>query len=220
MRALVAALILLAVPAQARPVVVEMFTSQACSSCPPADALLSTLAQKPDILALSFNVTYWNGSAWRDIYALQAATDRQSWYASLMRQPDVYTPEAVVDGKTGLIGSNEGAVNNAIINAKAELSDDVGITIKGTTTLDVTLRKGQGAATIWLFGYDPTHTTIISGGENGGAKLTEINIVRSSTKLGMWSGKNQTLHVPRPAGERMAVILQGDNGSIRGAASD
>ncbi len=83
MRALLAGFLLLALPAQARPVVVEMFTSLACSSCTPADNLLASLAKNPGILPLSFNVTYWNSPAFTDPYALKGATDRQTWYAGL-----------------------------------------------------------------------------------------------------------------------------------------
>ena len=97
---------LLAAPAQARPVVVEMFTSQACSDCPPADALLGKLAAQPGILALSFDVTYWNSAAWNDPYALPGAATRQDWYAGLRHSTEVYTPEAVVDGTNQFVGSD------------------------------------------------------------------------------------------------------------------
>ncbi len=199
MRAFLLAAALTALPAfaQARPVVVELFTSEACSSCPPAEALLGQLAKQPGILALAFHVTYWNGPAWTDQYALTGATDRQSWYAGLQNSQDVYTPEAVIDGGPGIVGS-------------------------GTNMLTIKIGNGSaaGPAQLWLFGYDPQHTTQIGGGENGGATITETNTVRSITSLGGWTGISISLTMPKPAGTHMAVLLQTSAGTILGAGTD
>jgi hypothetical protein len=219
MRALLAALILLAAPAQARPVVVELFTSQACSSCPPADALLATLAKNPSILPLSFNVTYWNSAAWTDHDALQAGTDRQYWYASLGNSQQVYTPEAVVDGTAQLVGSNGPGVRAAIATAQAAPAGDVPVALSGGPMLTVALGAGSGPATVWLFGYDAVHTTHIGGGENGGAVLTEVNVVRSISNLGSWTGQKMAFTMSRPVGQHMAVLLQTASGAILGAAA-
>ncbi len=218
MKALFAALVLLAAPAQARPVVVEMFTSQACSSCPPADALLGKIAAEPGILALSFNVTYWNGPAWSDAYALPGATARQNWYAGLQGSQDVYTPEAVVDGTASMVGSDQAKVEAAIEAARAAPAGDTPIGLQAGKTVTITIGPGAPGAQIWLFGYDAMHTTRIGGGENGGNTLTEVNIVRSITDLGRTDGK--TITVPRPAGEHVAVLLQGPSGAVLGAASE
>ncbi|MBN8899533.1 MAG: DUF1223 domain-containing protein, partial [Rhodospirillales bacterium] len=92
-----------------RPVVVELFTSQGCSSCPPADAKVADLARtRPDLLPLTFHVTYWNGLGWRDPFSLDAATERQRHYVALGVSPNVYTPALVVDGTLDVVGSNPG----------------------------------------------------------------------------------------------------------------
>ncbi len=219
---LAAAAILLGTAAQARPVVVELFTSQACSSCPPADALLQTLhATDADILPLSFNVTYWNGPAWTDPYSLAAANDRQSWYVGLQHGDTVYTPEAVVDGGAQLVGSNQGGVSDAIAQAKAAPAGDVRVTVTNGTAVVVAVGTGAAVpARVWLFGYDSLHTTQVGGGENGGALLTEINVVRSITPLGGWAGAARRFTAARPAGQHLTVLLQRDDGAILGAASD
>jgi hypothetical protein len=224
MRAFLLAAALTALPAfaQARPVVVELFTSESCSSCPPADALLGQLAKQPGILALAFHVTYWNGPAWTDQYALTGATDRQSWYAGLQNSQDVYTPEAVIDGGPGIVGSNKTDMTNAIAAARPNTSNAVPISVSGTNMLTIKIGNGSaaGPAQLWLFGYDPQHTTQIGGGENGGATITETNTVRSITSLGGWTGISISLTMPKPAGTHMAVLLQTSAGTILGAGTD
>jgi hypothetical protein len=218
MRYVVAALLLLssAPVAQARPVVVELFTSQACSSCPPADALLARLAKSMDILPLSFSVTYWNSPAWTDSDSLQGATDRQNWYASLAGSQDVYTPEAVVDGTAQMVGSDAEKVTAAIAVAKASLAGDVPVSVKGGATISISIGAGSGNANVLLFGYDSQHSTRTGGGENDGATITEVNVVRSITSLGPWTGQQMSMSMSRPAGDHIAVLLQASNGAILG----
>jgi hypothetical protein len=216
----VPALILGAVPARARPVVVEMFTSQACSDCPPADALLGKLAAQPGILALSFDVAYWNSAAWNDAYALPGAATRQNWYAALHHSQEVYTPEAVVDGTSQLVGSDRAKMTAAIAAARAAPAGDTAMTIGGGQTVKIGIGPGAAGARIWLFGYDPAHTTHIGGGENGGITLTQVNIVRSMTDLGTWNGRQTALTVARPAGRHLAVLLQNADGAVVGAAAE
>jgi len=212
-------------PVVPRPVVVELFTSQACSSCPPADALLRRLAARDkDILALDLHVTYWNGPAYRDPYALAAATARQNWYARVHPAATVYTPEAVIDGGAGLVGSREAAMGAAIAAARAriELRPAVPIRIADRAGgLSIALGAEPvvgGAAAVLLFGYDRSHTTHAGGGENAGATLSEIDVVRSVTRLGTWRGRARTFTLPRPAGQRVAVLIQAADGTILGAA--
>ena len=133
--ALVLALVLTGTTAQARPVVVELFTSQACSSCPPADALLTQLAKAPGILALSFN-------AWTDPYGLTAATDRQAWYAKIENSQDVYTPEAVVDGTQSMEGGDAGSLHDAITAAQASPAGNVPVMITGGAMVTITIGAG------------------------------------------------------------------------------
>jgi len=210
----------LAQVAQARPTVIELYTSEACSSCPPAEALLARLATKPSILALSFHVTYWNGPAWTDKYALTAATDRQTNYAAQQHSSDVYTPEAIIDGGPGVVGSDQGDMDNAIATAQASQTPDVPVTITGTNMLTIKIGNGADSAQIWLFGFDSHHTTQIGGGENDGATITETNVVRSITSLGGWTGTGETYTIPRPAGQHMAVLVQTPSGTIIGAGAE
>jgi hypothetical protein len=207
-----------------RPIVVELFTSQACSDCPPADALLRRVqAQNPDILALDLHVTYWDNAAWTDPYSLPAATDRQSRYAALAHNPEVYTPEAVVDGQDQFVGSDAAAMATAIGQARARIAAAQPVPVSITRrpdALTIQLGAGNGMAAISLFGFDPEHITAILGGENSGARLTEVNIVRSITALGAWTGQPVTLNLRPPAGQNFAVLLQTANGAILGAATD
>ena len=207
-----------------RPVVVELFTSQACSDCPPADALLSQVqAQDPDVLALDLHVTYWDGAAWTDPYSLRGATDRQNYYASLRDGTEVYTPEAVVDGEAQFVGSNRHAMTAAIEQGKAKIrtGDAVPVSVaENGGRISVHVGPGAGAASVWLFGFDPNHTTRVLGGENGGATLREVNVVRSITKLGSWNGEPIARDIPAPAGIKFAVVVQRPDGAILGATEN
>ena len=212
-------------PVPPRPVVVELFTSQACSSCPPADALLRRLAARDkDILALDLHVTYWNGPAYRDPFALAAATARQNWYARLRRTDTVYTPEAVIDGGTSLVGSREAAMDAAIAAARARANARPAVPIRIAArggSLSIALGAGPvegGSAAVLLFGYDRSRTTHAGGGENAGATLSDIDVVRSVTRLGTWQGQPRGFTLPRPAGQRVAVLVQAADGTILGAA--
>src|ERR1700733_33295 len=149
--------------ATTRPVVVELFTSQACSDCPPADALLRHVqAQDHDVLALDLHVTYWNGASWTDPYSRQSATDRQNYYAALQQSSEVYTPEAVVDGQKQFVGSDRDMMAAAIDQARTKIAagGTVPVSINaGGEGLSVHVGRGTGMGTVWLFGFDPQHTT-------------------------------------------------------------
>jgi hypothetical protein len=207
-----------------RPVVVELFTSQGCSDCPPADALLRHLkATDPDILALDLHITYWDNGVWMDPFSLQAATNLQNQYASLGGSTEVYTPEAVVDGKAQFVGSDKAAMAVAIERAKAAIAkSDVTAMSVSTSNRELSVRVGPGIgiATVWLFGFDPERPTKVRGGENGGATLTEVNVVRSITKLGSWNGQLLERSVRAPAGTNFAAVLQRSDGTILAAAEN
>ena len=158
-----------------RPVVVELFTSEGCSSCPPADNYLTELSNKRhDILPLAFHVTYWNDLGWKDPFSLDAATQRQADYATRFGDGS-YTPEMVVDGRTGLVGSDRRTAEAAIDNAKRAGSATAPVTATrkgGMVSISVGLGAGRGR--VVLVGYDARHTTVIGRGENGGRTLTEF----------------------------------------------
>ena len=202
-----------------RPQVVELFTSQGCSSCPPADALVAGLAaSRPDVLPLTFHVTYWNKLGWRDPFSFDGATERQRRYVARSVSPDVYTPALIVDGRFDAVGSDRAAVTAAMAHARAEettaTSVDIAADPRGVV---ISLGAGAGHGTVLLLGYDREHQTRVGRGENGGRTLLEANIVRSMSVAGEWTGGAVKLRAPVPAGEAVAVLVQADDGRILGA---
>jgi len=203
-----------------RPIVGELFTSEGCSSCPPADAAIAELARtRPDLLLLTFHVTYWNYLGWQDPYSFEAATQRQRRYVSLGVSPEVYTPALIVDGRLDAVGSDSTAVASAFQHAAQDARTDARIeVVRGPAGVTISVPSGTGSGTLLLIGYDSLHRTSIARGENGGRTLEEANIVRSMSVLGAWSGKPVQLQVPYPSGQNVAVLLQRDDGHIVGAA--
>lgn len=206
--------------AQGTPVVVELFTSQGCSSCPPADAFLTDLArQRRDLLPLAFHVTYWDDLGWKDPYSLEAATDRQRAYARNLGDDQVYTPEMVVDGARGFVGSHRDQGLDAIARAVRDDTPRVPLRlVRDGGRLVISAGGGAGSARVLLVGFDPEHRTPVGRGENGGRTLVESNIVRSLTVAGTWTGSAIELRQAIPAGEQFAALLQADDGRILGAA--
>ncbi|ALL68589.1 putative protein that often co-occurs with aconitase [Paraburkholderia caribensis MBA4] len=202
-----------------RPVVVELFTSQGCSSCPPADVFLSELSEsRADVLPLAFHVTYWNQLGWKDAFSLDAADTRQAQYAQRFHDFS-YTPEMVVDGKAEAVGSNRHAVNSAIDKAQSTSVTAAAVSAaRGSSSVSVSIGSGSGSARVLLVGYDSRHVTSVVRGENTGQTLTESNVVRSFEPIGQWSGTALTLHVDEIAGEHLAVLLEASDGAIVGAA--
>jgi hypothetical protein len=202
-----------------RPVVVELFTSQGCSSCPPANAFLNELSKQPsDVLALAFHVTYWDYLGWKDPFSLPVATDRQAQYGRRFGDGS-YTPEIVVDGAAGLVGSYRDEVNSAIAKARTQnvTAAEVNLVARdGKASIDI--GAGKGAARVMLVGFDREHVTAIGRGENRGRTMAEANIVRSFRPIGQWSGAPVHLEERLPDGEQVAVILESADGRIVGAS--
>jgi hypothetical protein len=201
-----------------RPVVVELFTSQGCSSCPPANAYLNEMVkQRRDVLALAFHVTYWDRLGWKDPFSLAAATDRQAAYGRRFGDGS-YTPEIVVDGSAGMVGSDRDKVGPAIENARrnGQTAAAVNVTRSGEQ-LSIEVGAGAGNARVLLIGFDHEHTTAIGRGENGGRTLTEANVVRSIRAVGQWSGTAMRLNERFPEGQDAAVVLEAPDGRIIGA---
>lgn len=210
--------------ANGAPVVIELFTSQSCSSCPPADAVLADLARdqaRLGILPLAFHVTYWDRLGWKDRFSLPEATARQRAYAAWMRADTVYTPQAVVQGLTHHVGSDRRAVLAAVERARAAAARGPEIALaRSGEGLVLEAGAGTGGGRFWLVGYDPGHVTPVRGGENAGRTLTEAQVVRSLREAGGWRGEALRLDLARPtAGERAAVLLQGPDGAILAAAA-
>ncbi len=214
--------LLAAGPARAedRPIVAELFTSEGCSSCPPAEAVLAELARtRPDVLALGFHVTYWDRLGWADPYALPAATARQQHYAAGFGLDSVYTPQLVVDGRQEMVGSDRSAVLAALRTAARQAGPPVALLLTPTDAgLRVSVAAGAGQGMLVLIGFDPLHRTAVARGENAGRVLTEVNAVRDIRPLGHWDGRAWQRVVPPPAGERVAAILQAADGQVLGAA--
>ncbi|HJS87599.1 MAG TPA: DUF1223 domain-containing protein [Acetobacteraceae bacterium] len=203
-----------------QPIVVELFTSQACSSCPPADALLAELKRtRPDLLPLDFHVDYWNRTGWADPYSLAAATERQRRYAGVFGGEGVYTPQMVIGGTRQAVGSDSAAVSAAIASVQSSRTQPAPLAVewKGSRLM-VSIGSGQDNATLWLVGFDAQHVTPIGHGENAGRVLTEVNVVRSLQRAGHWHGTPVTIDVAPPLGERGAVLLQANDGRILGAS--
>jgi hypothetical protein len=209
----------LAAQAADRPVVVELFTSQGCSSCPPANAYLNELArERHDLLPLAFHVTYWDRLGWKDPFSLPAATDRQARHGSRFGDGS-YTPEIVVDGLTSHVGSYRDEIGSAIERARRtnETAAAIDITPSGDR-LQIDIGNGQGHGKVLLIGFDRQHQTAIRRGENGGRTLDEANVVRSIRAICEWTGAPLKISVAFPEGEQAAVILEAPNGHIVGAA--
>ena len=202
-----------------RPVVVELFTSEGCSSCPPADAFLTELAHgRRDVLPLAFHVTYWNSLGWRDPFSLEAATSRQRSYGARFGDGS-YTPEMVVDGAKGLVGSDRGSAEAAISAAASRSRTAAPITLsRRGGRFVISLGGGSGSGRVLLVGFDPEHRTAVGRGENSGRTLTESNIVRSIRSVGQWTGAPITIEEEAPAGQDAAVLLEAPGGAIVGAA--
>jgi hypothetical protein len=194
------------VRAAAPPTVLELFTSQGCSSCPPADALLGELVRQPGVIALAWHVDYWNNLGWQDPYATRLATDRQRAYAAQLHD-EVYTPALVVNGAVIVVGSDRGAVAGAMAGTRA-------------VSLSVALRRGAegsvaeigetAAPLTALFAvYDPEAATAVRGGENEGHRLREYRIVRAVHADTVAAGPPRTLDFPAIApGQGAALLLQ------------
>jgi len=207
---------------QASPLVVELFTSQSCSSCPPADALLSRLKEtRPDLLVLDFHVDYWNNLGWRDPFSSEATTARQYWYDRTLHLGQVYTPQMVIGGGHEAIGSDTASVKAAIdaeLEAAARRPIIAASLARHDDHLTLSLGDGHGTARLWLVGYDDHHRTSVGGGENGGRTLDEGNVVRAIVPAGRWDGQAVTRDAALPAGERFALLVQQDDGLILAAA--
>ena len=202
-----------------RPVVIELFTSQGCSSCPPANAFLNEMSKRrADVLPLAFHVTYWDRLGWKDPFSLEAATVRQDRYGHRFGDGS-YTPEMVVNGSVGLVGSHRDEVNAAIEQAKRDQNSSADVSVdKVGENVAIRIGSGNGNGKVLLIGFDREHTTKIGRGENGGRTLAESNVVRSIRPVGEWSGKPLQIDERFPEGQDAAVVIESSDGRIVGAA--
>jgi hypothetical protein len=205
---------------QGAPVVVELFQSQGCSSCPPANANINAIAERPNILALSYGVTYWDHLGWKDTFAKPQYTARQWDYAHSLGHANVGTPQVVINGRRDLVGSDRRKLEAAIRSASR--LDGPSLTVRGGKVEVGAGKAPPSAATVWLVRYDPRVRNVpIRRGENGGKTLPHKNIVVELRALGRWTGKAATYVLPpSPEGALSTAILvqTGTAGPILAAA--
>jgi hypothetical protein len=180
--------------------VLELFTSQGCSSCPAADKLLGELAKDPTLVALTLSVDYWDYLGWKDTLALKGHANRQRAYAAVRADREVYTPQMVVNGVAHVNGSNKPGIERAITRIRKEtapLSVPVKVAISGDQlTVSLPALAGSAPGEIWLCPMTRAVPVKIGRGENRGQTIIYTNVVRRWTKLGDWNGQEQTLSMP------------------------
>lgn len=202
--------------AAAKPVVLELFTSQGCSSCPPAETLLGRLIRRPDVIALAWHVDYWDNLGWRDRFASRAATARQRAYAHRLDSV-VFTPALVVDGNNVVVGSERVAVEAAIQAASAL---PVPVTFsRSEGALAAEIGAASGPVQLQRIVYDPERATDIDAGENDGRQLHEFHIVREADILSEWDGASRRFAVkPAAPGQGLVILVQSPELRVLGAA--
>jgi hypothetical protein len=225
MKTLTAATLILALSAapawaQSRSVVVELFTSQGCSSCPPADAFLGEIAGRADVIALAFHVDYWDYIGWKDPFASPEFTARQRAYVRAMGLRGPYTPQMVIDGRLDVVGSDRGRVLPQLASRPQVL--DVSLTRKGPD-LVAALGSGTGEGEVTAFTVQAQARTLARRGENAGRILAEAQIVRSIHPLGRWRGAEGQFSlpladIPKDVSQVIVTVQRDGPGAMLGAA--
>ena len=213
-----------------RPAVVELFTSQGCSSCPPADALMAQLArERRDLIVLSLPVDIWDYTGWKDTLARPEFTARQKHYAQSRGDHQVYTPQIVVDGATHGVGSDKQQLLS-LVEATSKARETTGASMKiseadGMVIVDLGPGAGLGdtqhGAGVWLLRVTRSKTVAVGRGENGGRQLTYTHVVRSMVRMGQWMGQPARFEIPMPEAraddaDGYVVIVQKAWGDVLG----
>jgi hypothetical protein len=211
--------------AAGRPVtVVELFTSQGCSSCPPANANLVRIRDQPGLLALSFGVTYWDRLGWKDVFGRQDYTARQETYEKPLGESGAFTPQMVIDGRKSLVGQDLAEVQAAIDKAEARPRNGAPTISVGEGHVSVSAGSAPPRpADVWIVRYDPRVVDVpVQRGENAGRTLPHGNVVHDLVHLGSWNGGAANYRLsPAPAGQNTAILVQSPQGGpILSAATD
>lgn len=197
--------------AGADPVVVELFTSQGCSSCPPADALLSQLAKDDGVIALALHVDYWDYLGWEDAFALPSHTERQRAYARAAGERMIYTPQMIIAGKDHVVGYRPKEVAR-LIAFHAAMPDAVEVKVMPRENGRVAIAAdgpAQGDLVVQVVGYEPRGTVRIERGENAGRRIDYVNIVTGIEVVAQWDGTAPLmLEVTPPAATHSVVLVQ------------
>ena len=207
--------------------VIELFTSQGCSSCPPADRLIAEMAQDPTVIPLSLPIDYWDYLGWKDTLALAGHASRQKAYSRVRGDHDVYTPQAVINGAVQALGSDRTAIEHAITQSRSNagtLSLPLTLSIAdGRLTVAAPAARNEGAqAEVWLCPLARSVEVAIGRGENSGQTFTYHNVVRRWVKLGDWNGQAATWSIPvanfkSDGVDAVAVVLQSGVAAAPGA---
>jgi hypothetical protein len=212
-------------PATHSPIVVELFTSQGCSSCPPAEAFLTDLANREGVIALEFHIDYWDYIGWKDSFAKPEFTNRQKRYVETLKGRYAYTPQMVIHGKAHVVGSHRDEVESLIHQYLSEAAKGPAVSIKRKgDRLIVAIGAGAGATPhdVVLVTYDKPRLTEIRSGENSGRQSKNSHVVRELMTIGSWSGKPSKFDVSLAGKEGdggCAVLVQTrDQGPILAAA--
>jgi hypothetical protein len=209
--------------AEPRPAVIELFTSEGCSSCPPAEAYVGQLAGRSDVLALSFHVDYWDDLGWRDRFGSSQAVERQRSYARALRLPTVYTPQVVIDGRADYVGSDRSAIGRALQGSRDGVP--VALTVSNAELLvRLEPRVGAPRGDVILVAYLRKAVSAIGRGENAGRTLAEYNIVRTLRELGRWEGAAQDFRIklaslPQDTTDVAVLVQAPGQGPISAAAT-
>ncbi len=201
--------------------VVELFTSQGCASCPPADALLTALAERDDVVALAFHVDYWDYVGWKDTFAQEAFSDRQRAYAKGWGSSRIYTPQVVVNGTKAVVGSRRNEVQQAVDRASLPLAMD--LTLSGDMLkISLPAKADLADATVWLVTYMNRADVKIESGENAGKSMVYTQVVTGKQVLGMWESETGA-ELKLPLGEVLgaantgiAIVVQQERGGMPG----
>ena len=212
-----------AADAQSRPAVIELFTSEGCSSCPPAEAVLGEFARRENVLALAFHVDYWDDLGWQDRFGIPDAAARQSAYSRVLGRSTIYTPQVIVDGRSEFLGSDRGRIDGAVSGVRAGVPISVAI-IGGEVRVELGAGRNQVPSDVSLVTYLDRAVSAIGRGENSGRTLQEFNIVRSIQPLGHWNGTAESFRRPVSSlptdATGIAVLVQGTGQTqIIGAAT-
>jgi hypothetical protein len=212
--------------AEPRPAVIELFTSEGCNSCPPAEAYVGELAGRGNVLALSFHVDYWDDLGWRDRFGLSQSVERQRTYARSLRLSGVYTPQVVVDGRADYVGSNRGAIDQALSSSRDGVPVSLSI-IDGEARIRLAPPVGSHGqpADVVLIAYLRKAVSPIGRGENAGRTLEEFNIVRAVQPLGHWNGSTQEFRarlasLPQDTTDVAVLVQSSGQGAILAAATE
>jgi hypothetical protein len=213
------------------PVLLELFTSQGCSDCPPADKLVTELAHRPDVIALSLPITYWDILGWKDTFATEANTRRQKSYARIMNRSGVYTPQMIIDGQLDVVGNQRDRVMQAVAKRTSAAGHEPMIPVLLRRTgnrIEIAIAKSKraprNAATIWVMRTLDQGSVNIGDGENRNRLLTYTNVVRDLQRAGEWKGQAMKIDLPVSLAklqyDGIVVVLQAQEfGPVLGAAA-